>query len=168
MAMTATKSVGSSELLFSPNHGEGAAGRNLRDEGRQRLEASFKSSVFWHLAILGGRARSKVADLGRLQSNWDSYGAPAPNAIALETAIRVLELMQPSDLLVATIVPSAEGGIGFCFSAGDRYADIECSNDGSFLSVRYVGKETPRLIEIDGTDRSIMAALEEIRNHICE
>lgn len=168
MAMTAAKSLGPSEFLFSPNGGEGTAGRDLRNEGRQRFEAFFKDSVFWQLAILGGRARSKLADLGRLQNNWDSYDAPAPNVIALEAANRVLALMQPSDLLVATIVPSAEGGIGFCFSAVDRYADIECSNDGDFLSVRYVGKETPSLIEIDGTDRSIEAALEEIRNHICE
>ena len=109
----------------------------------------------------------RLADLGRLQNDWDSYGAPAPNAVALGTADRILKLMQPSDLLVAAIVPSAEGGVGFCFSAEDRYADIECSNDGDFLGVRYVGKETPTLIEINGTDRSIKEALEEIRKHIC-
>ena len=163
MALTAAKNVESSEFPFSPNNAVGDAGRRL-----QSFQAFLKDSIFWELVVFRGRARSRLADLGHLQNNWDSYGAPRPNAVALGAADRILKLMRPSDLLVAKIVPSAEGGVGFCFSAEDRYADIECSNSGDFLSVRYVGKATPTLIEIDGTDRSLERALDEIRKHICE
>jgi hypothetical protein len=80
--------------------------------------------------------------------------------------MRILGLMSPSDLAAVNIVSSAEGGIGFCFASGDRYADIESSNEGEIIGVRYVGMETPVLIQTDGTDGSIQAALQEIRVHM--
>ena len=86
--------------------------------------------------------------------------------MALENAARVLAHMAPFQLSLVNIVPSAEGGIGFCFAVGDRYADIESSNEGDILGVKYVGTEMPILIGTDGTDASIEAALEQIRNHI--
>ena len=72
--------------------------------------------------------------------------------------------MSPFDLAAAHIVPSAEGGVGFCFSSQGRYADIEAFNDGHILGVRYAGMDAPVLIQTDGTDDSIKAALEEVRN----
>ena len=74
--------------------------------------------------------------------------------------------MTLSDLALARIVPSAEGGVGFCFSKDDRYADIESSNEGGIIGVRYIGMQPPALIEIDGTEAAIEAALKEIRNHL--
>lgn len=130
------------------------------------LQNSVQSSVFWNAAILYAKAQTQLCLLGSLRSNWDSYGAPAPNEAAMGIAIRILEHMTPFDLSAAKIVPSAEGGIGFCFVVGDRYADIEASNDGDILGVRYVGKHTPTLIPIDGTDESIEKALAQIRGHI--
>ena len=116
-------------------------------------------------ALIDIRER-RLMQLAEWKENWDSYGAPAPNAAALANVLRIAKLMLASDLERASIVPSAEGGIGFSFSVDDRYADIECSNEGKFLGVRYIGMGTPVLIEIDGSEHSIQAALEKIREHV--
>lgn len=109
---------------------------------------------------------TRLAQLRAVQENWDSYGAPAPNAASIESARHVLDLMDLNDLIPTQILPSAEGGIGICFVKGDRYADIECSNDGEILGVYYTGKEMPRLLETDSTDSSVKNAIQKIRDHL--
>jgi hypothetical protein len=148
------------------NNAVGTAGQQLRTEGETKLGNAVRGSEFLRGAFYLSRARSKLVALARLKSNWDSYGAPAPNNAAVQNADRVLGIMLPFDLASVSIVPSAEGGIGFCFARGERYADIEFSNDGEILGVRYAGMDPPVLIQTDGTDVSIGAALEEVRHHI--
>jgi hypothetical protein len=152
--------------LVLEDHAVGAAGRELRASGARELQNAAAQSVFWAKTVLLQKAQARIFALADMKSNWDTYGAPAPNNLALENAIRILSLMPPFDLAAANIVPSAEGGIGFCFAKQDRYADIESSNDGQILGVRYAGMDTPLLIEIDGTDDSIKEGLAQVRNHI--
>ena len=167
MAMVAAEMKRVPEYPFlHESNAVGQAGRDLRNESEKYLGDLAKASVFWRRTIFLAVARQKIYELAGLKSNWDSYGAPSPDTEAVENAVRILELMHPSDLEIASIVPSAEGGIGFCFKRQDRYADIETSNDGAILGVRYVGMETPVLISVDGSDNSIKTALEQIRNHI--
>ena len=144
----------------------GTAGQELRTTTEKQLQLAVMDTVFWAATVMVRRALSRLFELTRIRSNWDSYGAPSPNETAFQNAVRILKLMQPFDLEMANIVPSAEGGIGFCFTKGDRYADIESSNEGEILGVRYVGMAAPVLIQTDGTDVSIKAALEEVRGHI--
>jgi hypothetical protein len=153
-------------LPLAENNSVGEAGEALRKEVEADLNNTVKGSVYWAATVLLSKAQTKLFDLATLRSNWDSYGAPAPNKTALENAVRILEHMKPFDLALANIVPSAEGGVGFCFISGDRYADIESSNEGEMIGVRYTGMQTPVLIEMDGTDVSIETALEQIRNHV--
>jgi len=148
------------------NNAVGPEWEELRTTVKGALRNSVESSVFWNTAILYVKAQTQLYLLESLRSNWDTYGAPAPNDTAMGNAIRILEHMTPFDLSAAKIIPSAEGGIGFCFVVGDRYADIEASNDGDILGVRYVGKHTPVLIPIGGTVESIEDALAQIRDHI--
>ena len=152
--------------FLSEGNAVGAAGQELRNEGEKILGSSLDSE-FLRLRVWRRQVQLRLFRFTELKDNWDSYGAPAPDDTALKSALRISELMRSSDLESANIIPSAEGGIGFCFSEGDRYADIECSNDGEFLGVRYAEMEPPILIEIDGTDGSIKTALEEIRKHFC-
>ena len=148
------------------NNAVGLAGQELRTEAKREFENSVKNTVFWASTFLLVKAKLKLWELSILKSNWDSYGAPTPNGVALRNATRILELLRPFDLALANIMPSAEGGIGICFAQDGRYADIELSNDGEILGVRYVGMETPVLIDVDKTDDSIKAALQEIRDHM--
>lgn len=153
-------------LSMAGNNAVGAAGQELRAKVKDELENTVGQSVFWAATILFNKAQSQLCSLAELRSNWDSYGAPAPTETAIENAARILGHMQPFDLTLANIVPSAEGGVGFCFAKDDRYADIESSNEGDIIGVKYVGMQTPELIETDGTDASIEAALQQIRDHI--
>jgi hypothetical protein len=160
---------GKKRLQFLPlaeNNAAGEAGKALRTHAMDELERNIGGSVFWAATLLLNKAQSELSSLAELKSNWDSYGAPAPTETAIENAARILERMRPFDLAMAYIVPSAEGGIGFCFARDDRYADIESSNEGDIIGVRYVGMQKPVLIETDGTDASIEAALQQIRDHI--
>lgn len=143
----------------------GQAGTALRAQANE-LSDAVRNSVFWTATILLNRAQIQLAALAGLKTNWDSYGAPVPNHVALENGARLLEQMTAIELSILRIVPSAEGGVGFCFATGNRYADIESSNDGDILGVKYVGTQTPVLIETDGSEASIEAALEEVRAHI--
>ena len=167
MAMVAAERGRIAEYLPLPeSHAEGEIGRTLRNEIMKNLENLAAGSIFWRPVLLLNVAHQKISELASLKSNWDSYGALSPDSIAVENAARILKLMQPVDLERASIVPSAEGGIAFCFKRGDRYADIETSNDGAILGVRYVGMETPLLINVDGSEDSIKAGLEQIRMFI--
>jgi hypothetical protein len=89
-----------------------------------------------------------------------------PNERAIANASRVLELSDVQALMRARILPSAEGGIGIHFTNGDRYADLECLNDGDILGVRYIGNQAPTLVQADATESSILSALQEIKAHV--
>lgn len=153
-------------VLLINNNSVGQTGEALKrqfaEDRRDSLRGSISCWEKFHLL----RAKQQVCLLTRLQPNWDSYGAPSPNDIAVRNAIRVLDLLQAYEMEFARVLPSAEGGVGICFVNGDHYADIECLNDGDIMGVRYTGAEMPSLIEINGTDGSIHAGLEQIRNHL--
>jgi hypothetical protein len=145
-----------------------AVGRDAQELTRLAKEDLVKmyESIFRGAILRGDQNRRRVYALANLRQNWDSYGAPVPNERSIANAIRVLDLLESLNLDPTRILPSAEGGVGICFVREDRYADIECSNDGEVLGVYYVGAQMPALLETDGTDASVSAALERIRNHI--
>jgi len=107
-----------------------------------------------------------LRSIRRFSQGWDTYAAPAPNDIAVENAARILRFLDAEVLIRARVLPSAEGGVGIAFVNQDRYADLECSNDGDILGVRYTGHQAPTLIQPNGSDISILAALREIKAHI--
>ena len=155
------------EFQFLPeDNAVGSTALGLRANGERRLANDVRQSIFWATMNLIVDAQNQLRKLATLSSNWDSYGAPAPSATSIENVVRILEHMRFFDLALAKLVPSAEGGIAICFAKGDRYADIEATNDGSILGVRYVGMHSPVLIEVNESDASIDAALAEIREHI--
>lgn len=144
----------------------GTAGQIFLDEGSQLIRDAAENSIYWKSNGQYWLAISQISSLLDIGSNWDSYGAPSPNRIAVTNALRIVSFMRSLGLPLTSIVPSAEGGVGFCFKSGNRYADIESSNEGEIIGVRYVGMEAPILIETDGTDDSLKAALVQIKNHI--
>jgi hypothetical protein len=146
----------------------GTAANELREEKEKDLNQVTQGSVFRQRWLLVNLAQQQITALSRLGTDWDSYGAPSPNKAAIENASRIIFQMHSPELEKVRIVPSGEGGIGLCFKIRDRYADLETSNDGSILGVRYAGMEAPTLIPVDGSEDSITEALYEIRNHIGE
>jgi hypothetical protein len=144
----------------------GRTGQTLRNQFEEDRTNKVRSSILNWERFLLLKAKQQLCALTKLEANWDSYGAPAPNQTAVVNTVRVLEALQPYELGLARILPSAEGGVGICFVNGNRYADIECSNDGEMIGVRYVGTEMPILIDINESGDAITAALEQIRTHL--
>jgi hypothetical protein len=167
LAMPPQKHVVEYSVFYEAN-AVGKAANELREEMEKELNQVTQGSVFRQRWLLVNLAQQQITALSLLRTNWDSYGAPSPNQAAIENASRILFYMRSPELEKVRIVPSAEGGIGLCFKIRDRYADLETSNDGSILGVRYAGMEAPILIPVDGSEDSIKAALEQIRNHVGE
>ena len=141
----------------------GLSGETLQKQYMDEWARRPWVSIFKKEQALLLNAKKHLSSLRKLAHNWDSYGAPAPNQVAIANAARVLNSLQYFELSIARILASAEGGVGICFVQGDSYADIECSNEGEFMGVRYVGAGVPTLIDIDGSDDSIREGLQEIR-----
>ncbi len=165
MPITYEEPVRQEEFIPIESNAVGAAAQELTRRVREDLVKMYES-IYRGAKLRIGQNRRSVHALAQLRPNWDSYGAPAPNGRSIANAIRVLNLVESLNLDPTRILPSAEGGVGICFVREDRYADIECSNEGEVLGVYYIGAQMPVLLETDATDASISAALEWIRNHI--
>ncbi len=131
----------------------------------ERLSNLNKSEYFQkHKRFM--ELREQLIPITYLKPNWDSYGAEPPNEKARTKAAQILSNLEVAALLPTRLVPSAEGGVGFCFVEADRYADIECLNTGEILAAMYCGQQDPDVWEIDHSSESIQAAIEQIREHI--
>src|ERR1700692_2916952 len=59
--------------------------------------------------------RDQVDEVTNLRQNWDSYNAEPPNRQAQNLAERVLTSLETNSIAPSRLVPSAEGGVAFCF-----------------------------------------------------
>lgn len=80
-------------------------------------------------------------DLDQLQSlrsiprQWESSGAEPPNSTAIGIASEVLVRLSQIDFRPDHIDPSTDEGVCISVRQGNRYADIECFNDGGIFAV---------------------------------
>lgn len=105
--------------------------QQLRDKRHERVERDREtwSDSWYPIAV------NKVRSMALLGDDWNCDGAKQPNAIAIEKAETVLAALKQSSMIPACIDPSVEDGICIEFRSGDRYADIECFNDGLVLAI---------------------------------
>jgi hypothetical protein len=96
---------------------------------------------------------------------WD--GAEPPNTFAVMWAKLALDELAWMEFLPARIVASADGGIGLCFTDGQRrYADIEFLNSREILAVTSDGNGQPNVWAVSGTLDGLIRALGTIRDFI--
>jgi hypothetical protein len=107
----------------------------------------------------------RLSFLGQLAPGWDSYTAQPPNELSLDWARATLEVLGELGVPPTCIVPSAEGGISVCFVADNRYADVECFNNGEILA-GLSGVGEPRVWEVAPNKAGIRLALDEIRGYL--
>lgn len=77
---------------------------------------------------------SQIEKLTYLEGNWNSYGAPKPEKKAIDNAESILKTITELKIFPAKILPSAEGGISILFVKDNKYADIECDNEGDIIA----------------------------------
>jgi hypothetical protein len=110
-------------------------------------------------------AQSATLDSFRnLRQGWDSYHAEPPSAKAIENARHVLHVLWSSEaaLPVRQISPSVEGGVAIVFTGrGQRYADIECFNNGDILAITSDGTTEPSVWSLN-EGGSIRRAVEKL------
>lgn len=108
---------------------------------------------------------NKLDSLTALSNNWDSEGADAPNKQSLFFGRKVLESFLHEGLLPTNVAPSVEGGVGFYFISGNKYADIECLNSGEILAVTSDRVKPADVWEIS-SETDIEEAIKKIRTFL--
>lgn len=93
-----------------------------------------------------------VKRLRDLETDWDSYGAPAPSTASLRLADAALRRAFATKNLPDSVVPSADGGLALCWDRGDKHAYLEFDNNGGAIAASYLGMRDPRIVEIPGND----------------
>jgi len=68
-----------------------------------------------------------------VRAGWGLHVAHTPNNVSLQNSKKVLLAMAVARLKPTRIVASEQGGIGIQFEKNDRFATIDCLNDGSVL-----------------------------------
>lgn len=79
--------------------------------------------------------------------------APPDNG-TIERAWELFCRLEIRRLSPSAILPAPDGGVAFCFSRDDRYADLECLNTGSLLGVTSNRHGSTELFRIDGGNPS--------------
>ncbi len=96
-----------------------------------------------------------LATIENLPDNWDSNDAESPNQTAIQNCQLVLTQLVKANLKPSLIEPSTDDGIAVGFWAENRYADIECLNDGEILAMTHDrGVAEPEIWEIHATKMS--------------
>jgi hypothetical protein len=107
-----------------------------------------------------------ITELSLLNDGWDSYEAPKPNELAVKRAKRLLSSLSSYKLHPEKIMASVEGGIYFLLLKGNKYADIECDNDGDIIAYIHDRISEPEIWIIGNNDREINNSLVKIQKFL--
>jgi hypothetical protein len=102
-----------------------------------QLQLSAAMSQFVQVEQWYTSLRDQLNLLRGLRKGWDSYSAPTPNELAIEAANQALQTLRTLNATPTAILPSADGGVGICFSSRDRYAHFEFLNIGEVWVLTY-------------------------------
>lgn len=73
-----------------------------------------------------------------LRDDWNGMGSAAPSTFARLQAMEALEILLDKTFCPDKVVPSAEDGVAISFRKGDRYALVECYNNGEVAAATSV------------------------------
>jgi hypothetical protein len=105
----------------------------------------------------------KIEGMTRLPDDWNGYGSEKPSSFAVGAATIILN--KALDIRIPDrVAPSAQGGVGLFFYSGNRYADIECFNNGEILGTTAIGREKPYIWPIKPNEFS--ATLQNIKTFL--
>jgi hypothetical protein len=108
----------------------------------------------------------RLASVGRLQANWDSYEAEAPNEQAIQLARQVIESLDALHFQPTSIDASAEAGVCISFLKENRYGDIECFNSGAVLAVVSTPSAAPVVWEVMPDEKGFRNAATAIKSFL--
>lgn len=103
-------------------------------------------------------ALRRLDDMRKLKKNWNSYGAEAPNALALRNARTFLEAADTYGLLPYRVAPTSMEGVCFTWRlpGGDREVALEFYNSGkSYALLADDSTEEMDVIEVTDPDTAL-------------
>lgn len=109
---------------------------------------------------------AKIAGFRDLPDNWNSYGAAKPNEVAIVNAMSVAEEANRVGLDFENVVASSQDCIDFYVYQGDRYASIECYNDGWILASIRRGEDNHDMRFMDLFSDSLSEPLMRIKRFL--
>jgi len=111
--------------------------------------------------------RAQLAALRLLEVGWDGYHAPTPNTTAIASAKIGLETLRGLNVIPTAVIPSAEGGVGICFTDQRYYAHIEFDNSGEAWGLMYGPNGAPESWQLASCDaESIIQTWNRISVHL--
>ena len=108
---------------------------------------------------------AKLLRIRNDRSLWPENGEP-PKPPTVESALIALHQLMQDMVTPTQVVASAEGGVAICFVRGEKYADIECLNDGTILGVTSNRRDRPMVWEIDPRSGGFALASSRIRRFL--
>lgn len=134
----------------------------MQDLDRQSIDSRDSVTLVVRCKTWVLDAFKRLVELAQLQDNWDSYGAEAPEEAAIGRMRRIINRIQRYNLVPSSIDASAEGGVCVSFRHGEKYADIECFNNGEVLAVTSLNEGDAEVWEIADLDLDLERALEKL------
>jgi len=118
-----------------------------------------------------GKWLSVMLDLRKmrhLNDNWNGLGSAPPNSHAIWNAQDVISILHKVDFAPSQISPSAEEGVGISFVKGDKYAIIECYNDGDIAVAFSDGQGKTDIWEIGTSNSEIKETIDRLVAYLDE
>jgi hypothetical protein len=101
----------------------------------------------------------------RIIQHSDAEGDESPNDFSSQKANEILSVLREMEFPADDIVTSAEGGIAFCFSRANCYADIEVLNSGDIVAVTSNRKDQPTVWTVAQSPEGIAKTVVRIREY---
>jgi hypothetical protein len=95
---------------------------------------------------------------------YEDYSADPPNDIAIDLAIDALKIFADFGLKPHRIASSSDEGVCISFRNENRYAHLECFNDGDQLVVTDIGSGSPEIW--DATEIGVPVSVARIKAFI--
>jgi len=150
---------GSASTTPAPHRGEAGSGAAFSfPEAIRASMASTRTRAWLRKAL------AEVRVLRRLPSDWDTYGAEPPSALAAHNAEDVLWLACGLDLRPDRVAPSSEGGVALTFlGEGRRYGHVECLDSGEIVALVSDGRDR---VDVWDATHSLAQSLGKIRDNL--
>jgi hypothetical protein len=105
---------------------------------------------------------AKLSSMIKLSNNWNGYGSAAPNRDAIRIAHEVIDILHAKGYEAHELSPSADGGIAISFLKGERYAFIECYNDGDVAAAVFQKQGEPETWDCGSSASQLTETIERI------
>lgn len=121
------------QALRIPNFGRVRELRREEDQRRQWSPVRTLDVTDWFKETI-----DRISGLGKLQENWDSFGAMRVSSKAISQAKLLLSNLDVEDLPRPHIAAIPDGGVGFHWRIGKRDLEIEIDPNGSMHYLRTI------------------------------